>query len=464
MQASLFTPILRVRRRRSLLRSNDVKLAEAYANDDDDEGLIRRSPPLERQVVNLRPSPSPEYLPPPERTPTPERMSRSSNSRRRRRPRAQASQGDAVLIGFMGGLNHPDLATKAGEETLPQSDDSDVDVDEPMGNDDESPNEDSNKLVPIAKNAVDLVEGNDGQSEDHNGTSKHESTRPANLKIDTHTAPPGSKGTRQQGSGNQTHPHHHASKPALAGATNSTTNGSRSTRFPSRCVSSGKGDSDSVAISPLLRKHTIPSSDRPPTETLPAMQTSPPSSSSKSPNGQQKLPSLSQIQLEPLLQDARSPSEHLHGINRSPYPMSNGTINSPPIGSIAPRPTQYPSPRTRMMNGAFQQYPYGQPSPANSDASPRDSNMSPPEKPLPQSFYSNGRTPRSEELTPQSAHSQESGSSFSTAPSPHHSDRPILPPLAGLPNGPMTGMLIGSFRCDHAGCTAPPFQTQYLLK
>ena len=46
---------------------------------------------------------------------------------RRKRPAAVASRGDAVLIGFMGGLNHPDLVTKAGEEPLPQLDDSDVD-------------------------------------------------------------------------------------------------------------------------------------------------------------------------------------------------------------------------------------------------------------------------------------------------------------------------------------------------
>ncbi len=410
--------------------------------------------------MNLRPSPSPDYLPPPERSPTPERLSRSSNSRRRR-PRAQASQGDAVLIGLMGGLNHPDLATKAGEETLPQSDDSDIEPDEPMGDDDQPQNGNSNDLVPIAKNAVDLVENNDGRSEGRNGASKHGSPRHALPKIDTHTAPPVSNDTSQLAPAIQAHPPHHTSKPALACASKSTRNGSRSSRSPSRSMSSGKADSDSVAISPLLRKFTIPSSERAPTETLPAMQNSPPSSSSKSPNGVQKLPSLSQIQLEPALLDVRSPHENPHGINRSPYPMSNGTVNSPPSGSIVPRPSQYPSPRARMMNGSYQHYPYGQPSPANSDASPRDSNMSPPDKPLSQAFYSNRQTPRSEELTPQSAHSQESGSSCSTAPSPHHLDRPILPPLTGLPNGPM---MTGSFKCDHSGCTAAPFQTQYLLK
>ena len=64
------------------------------------------------------------------KSPTPKRLSRSSkliSKVEKRRPKTQASQGDAVLIGFMGGLNDPDLATKVGEVPLPQFDDSDVD-------------------------------------------------------------------------------------------------------------------------------------------------------------------------------------------------------------------------------------------------------------------------------------------------------------------------------------------------
>ena len=355
-----------------------------------------------------------------------------------------------MLISFMGGLNHPDLATRAGEETLPQYDDSDLEHD-----DGELPTEESNYLVPIAKNAVDLAESNNGQSGEVNGTAM----RPTRPKIDTHTIAPDANDPSRPVT---TDLHHDASTLPLCDTSISATSVSRSSRSPPRSVPPGKASIEPPAISPLLRKYTIPSSERAPTETLPAMQNSPPASSSKSPNGVQKLPSLSQIQLEPAKLDARSPNEHHHGINRSPYPMNNGTVASPPIGSIAPRPGRYPSPRAPVMsNGAFPTYQYGQPSPATSDASPRDSNMSPPNKPPVQAFYSNRQTPRSEELTPQSAHSQESASSFSTAPSPQQMDRPILPPLAGLPNGPM---MTGSFKCDHAGCAAAPFQTQYLLK
>ena len=42
---------------------------------------------------------------------------------------AQASQGDAVIIGYMGGLNHPDLASKAGEEPLSRESDESADED-----------------------------------------------------------------------------------------------------------------------------------------------------------------------------------------------------------------------------------------------------------------------------------------------------------------------------------------------
>ena len=381
---------------------------------------------------------------------------------KKRRPKAQASQGDAVLIGFMGGLNHPDLATKAGEETLPQSDDSDVDdlmeVDRREQTDENKSGYDRNlNLVQLAENVLPLVEQSNGHD-----VSKNEHSRPARPKILTQTSLPEAKDVVHVKKENR-----QSSPSAGASSPKRTKTRSNSSHSPSRS-SQRKGGPDSAAISPMLRRFTIPNSERSPTETLPAMQQSPPSSSSKSPSGQHSLPSLRAIQLEPLL-DGRSPNENTpHGINRPPFPLSNGTVNSPPMSSIAPKPSQYPSPHTRM-NGPFHQpYPHGQPSPAYSDSSPRDSaNMSPPGKPIHAQYHSSGRTPQSEELTPQSAESHLSSSSFSTAPSPHphpldvDRGRPVLPPLSGISGG---SLMIGAFKCDHAGCTAPAFQTQYLLK
>ena len=381
---------------------------------------------------------------------------------KKRHPKTQASQGDAVLIGFMGGLNHPDLATKAGEVPLPQSDDSDVD--DPMDadgreqTDEKKPVYDKESdLVHLAENALPLIDRNNGHD-----ASKNEHSRPTRPKILTKNSLPEPKDVVHVKT-----EYRQSSPSAGASSPKRTKYESNASRSPSK-NSHGKGGPDSAAISPMLRRFTIPNSERSPTETLPAMQQSPPSSSSKSPNGQHSLPSLRAIQLEPLL-DGRSPNESVpHGMNRPPFPLSNGTANSPPMSSIAARPTQYPSPQTRM-NGHFHQpYPHGQPSPAYSEASPRDSaTMSPPGKPIHPQYYPGGRTPQSEELTPQSAESHLSTSSFSTAPSPnpHHVDtdrsRPILPPLSGMPGG---SLMIGAFKCEHAGCTAPAFQTQYLLK
>ena len=428
---------------------------------DSDDGLIQLSPPLVPQIVNLKPSPSPDYLPPPERSPTPECLSRSSNLNskgKKRRPKAQASQGDAVLIGFMGGLNHPDLATKAGEVPLPQFDDSDVD--DPMDVDGREQTDESKKasdkgtdLVHLAENALPLVGRNNGHD-----ASKNEHSRPARPKILTQTNLPEAKdAVHIKAEYRQSPPSARSNSPKRTQYELS------ASHSPSK-RSHRKADPDSAAISPMLRRFTIPNSERSPTETLPAMQQSPPSSSSRSPNGQHSLPSLRAIQLEPLL-DGRSPNESAsHGINRPPFPLSNGTVNSPPMSSVVARSAQYPSPQTRM-NGSFHQaYPHGQPSPAYSDA------MSPPEKPIHPQCHPGGRTPQSEELTPQSAQSAESHlstSSFSTASSPNPQqldmdrNRPILPPLSGMAGG---SLMIGTFKCEHAGCTAPAFQTQYLLK
>ena len=369
-----------------------------------------------------------------------------------------------MLIGFMGGLNHPDLATKAGEVPLPQSDDSDVDnpmdaVGSEQTDENKPVGDKESNLVHLAENALPLIERNNGHD-----ASKNEHSRPARPKILTQNSLPEAKDVVHVKT------EYRQSSPSAGTSTPKRTKyDSNARHLPSRS-SHRIGDPDSAAISPMLRRFTIPNSERSPTETLPAMQQSPPSSSSKSPNGQQSLPSLRAIQLEPLLDGLSPPNESVpHGMNRPPFPLSNGTVNSPPKSSIAPRPAQYPSPQTRI-NGHYghQSYPHGQPSPAYSDASPRDSaNMSPPGKPIHPQYYPGGRTPQSEELTPQSAESHLSTSSFSTAPSPnpHQMDmdrsRPILPPLSGMAGGTL---MTGTFKCEHAGCTAAAFQTQYLLK
>ena len=104
--------------------------ARIMSPNDTSDCLIRASPQVERTLVSAQRSPSPDNLPPSERSPTPERMSRLKRTKRRRRPKPQASEGDAVLIGLMGGLHPPELAMKAGEEPLSEEGDESTDEDE----------------------------------------------------------------------------------------------------------------------------------------------------------------------------------------------------------------------------------------------------------------------------------------------------------------------------------------------
>ena len=240
----------------------------------------------------------------------------------------------------------------------------------------------------------------------------------------------------------------------------------------------GRNGPRSVATSPSLRQYAIPVSEGSPMETLPAMQSSSPPHASKSPHAQQSLPSL-HAQLGTLV-DARSGSENGHRTNGVAHPpwtsfSTPGSVQSPPMNSMPCRPSQFTNLHGHK-NGPFQPpYPPTQMSPIStfSESSPREpfrrsqdpTSMSPPGKPDHPQYYHNGPATQSDAQTPLSAESHQSAGSFSTDTSANgdcinvNSGRVILPPL-GM-NGPL---MSGMFRCDHAGCTAPPFQTQYLLK
>ena len=371
-----------------------------------------------------------------------------------------------MLIGFMGGLNHPDLATRAGEEPLPQSDDSDIGG-EQMDTDGEKAT-DEEKLILVAPidNALSSFGDNAGPNKHLPDYSKEEYTRPTRPTILTSNHGSSSKDEKSLDLQEEDYHYDSTSNPTAA-SSRSVRIATTSAHSPARVIPS-RDDSGSVAISPMLRRFTIPNSERSPTETLPAMHGSPTSATSRSPNGQQNLPSLRAIALE-LALDSRSPNEiATHGMGRSAFSGNNGSLNSPPVNSRAPRHDQPTGAQGRINERFSPHHASAHPSPANHDTSPREPTaMSPPIKPPFQGYQTSRRTPHSEESTPQSAESHNSSSSFSTAPSPHtypldsEGGRPTLPPLAGLSNGPI---MTGSFKCDYAGCTAAPFQTQYLLK
>src|SRR5882757_6501824 len=84
--------------------------------DPDDVGL-HNSPPLKPMKVNLQPSPSPPPsvpLPPVSPDSSPGPPDRKGSNRTKYRP----SQGDAVLVSFMAGGKHSDIARDAGDKPL----------------------------------------------------------------------------------------------------------------------------------------------------------------------------------------------------------------------------------------------------------------------------------------------------------------------------------------------------------
>jgi len=452
-----------------------VKLAtELY---DSDDAAPSRTPPLVRREVKLQPSPSPEYPTPPPRSPSPEPS--NTSKRRRRRRRTQPSQSDGVLISVLGGLNNPDIANRAAESPLNSASQSEIEESDVAMEEAEEGEAVAgrNLLAQVAQDAIQVG----GHEEARSGSCSPRPdsvrrVRPPKLQIravDTQSRRPGPSGlapAKEQGSNSQqrSSPQHPPANVSHLG-----TSDRKSESKPSHTNSHataqgdsplGRNGSYSTMFSPELRKHTIALSEGSPMETLPAIQQSPNVSSGKSPNNQPSLPSLQHLAL-PL--DARSPKDNdlrLLGMSqRNTFPMQ-----LPSTGPLTSRAT-FPSPQTRM-NGHFQPYPSSQPSPAStySETSPRDAyrlsvdgtSMSPPGKPE-RHFYPGGRTPQTDELTPASSESYQSTiGSADTALSTENlsADRPRLPPLV---SGPYVG---GVFRCDFPGCTAVPFQTQYLLK
>lgn len=81
---------------------------------DPDEVLPKNSPILAQYKPNLRPSPSPPPFYSLAKAGSP-----TSGHKRPNRPKIQPSQGDAVLIAYLGGGRLPEIAAQAGSQVLP---------------------------------------------------------------------------------------------------------------------------------------------------------------------------------------------------------------------------------------------------------------------------------------------------------------------------------------------------------
>ena len=448
-----------------------------------EDSFIPSSPPLKPIPLKRTPSPEVSFLPTYITSSSDGEDESKSRPRKKRHRRKQYTQGDAVLINYLSDWNRPDLANSALQNPLPP----DISSETPVGGESDQEMEvmstdthlaPSDHLAQLATSSLRVV-SKQGLDSEENGvcppSRELERTRPT---VVTQTNVKAEEKRPEKLGGKPEDGLPASLSPSIGHLT--TQDSSLHGSHPSSSQQAQLGPKlkdESMAISQVFQQYAIKASEGSPMETLPALQSSP-SLSSRSPTGQQNLPSI-QSQLGDLASEGRplQPSQGQPLPNRQSFPV-NGDVQSPPGEFTSPRPPTYPPLQARP-NG-YPVYPAAEPSPAstNSAVSPREAlrprqhprSRSPPQKLGPAEYATSGLTPQNEVQTPLSASTQASHASMrtlstSTERSPvaerinADQDRPMLPPLSA--GGPLNG---GGFKCDHPGCTAPPFQTQYLLK
>jgi hypothetical protein len=433
---------------------------DTYGSDDERPG----SPLLVPQTINYKPADSPPpFLPAksssssPESTPPPG-SARSKKTLRKRRKRTQPSQGDSVLISYLD-PNRPDIAREAGERALNSASQSEAggSDDEAMGDRPNVPPNDQapNILRKLAQDSLHQIdEPLDGS--DPSDPPQHEHVRGPGFAVvnginghDVKREPMGPVDPKDTD--------------AAVGLQKMSESSPKDRRTPKIKTSSDEKSGDELpATSPNLRKFAISASEGSPMQQLPAIQKSPPqSASASSPDGAQSLPSL-----QTALADAEIKDPDVRQMNgsspvaRTAYPPLAG--QSPPLNRVDGRQIAAHFPHHQQSSTSS---PFAQLSPQSSKEL---QGMSPPGSTHPKLYRSStkGDTPftpstlSDHQPTPQSTE----GSSAYPTPQEHRmsidGERALINgPLA--PNGPFSS---SGFKCTHPGCTAAPFQTQYLLK
>ncbi|KAF2234070.1 hypothetical protein EV356DRAFT_178335 [Viridothelium virens] len=302
--------------------------ASDYYDEDD---ALSRSPGLQQVYVNAQPSPSPPpFLPQIVAPASPEEVSTSSKRRQRaNRQKARASQGDAVLISFLGNSNHPDISRTAGERPLNSASQSEAESEDGMEGDVEGPVANSlfattgpdplarssttnDELVNLAAKATSAAntaqrqsiqlgiptgDAPEGRKDSAVSTSSPEDERKGSLEGSrskfsalTMTSPSSRDNDLPRSRFSSLDESIRQNNEGMGGATTGT-------RRPSRLEQpDGYTPADSINDSPRLRKHAISPSEISPRQTLPAMQdpSSPPNPLA-SPQTVQKLPSFQHL-------------------------------------------------------------------------------------------------------------------------------------------------------------------------
>ncbi|RMJ24866.1 hypothetical protein PHISP_04254 [Aspergillus sp. HF37] len=213
--------------------------------------------------------------------------------------------------------------------------------------------------------------------------------------------------------------------------------------------SSQKGRRLSVDKDPL-EKFPLRPSER----ILPALQRSPPSASGASPSNTQNLPSLQSALGELPGVPQKDPSGRVSGASPYPYPLFHGTSPSVPRNDLVREPQVV----GQFLPPQIPPSPYSHLSPVSSKDK---SNVSSPVSQ--QSFWrpplksDMPYVPSNYEASPQTMKSP--AASYPTPTDQPADERPTFNPHAQSNGSVSTGL----YKCRHPGCTAAPFQTQYLL-
>ncbi|QSZ35191.1 hypothetical protein DSL72_008058 [Monilinia vaccinii-corymbosi] len=376
-----------------------TEVADTYF-DPDDVGP-RDSPIFKPMHISYKPEPSPEANPPPPISPE----SSPGGRKRGTRSSIRAYQADAVLVSYMGGGRRPDIARNAGDEPLPPCEDED-DQGPVRGTAVEVPGHDFSPgkaeldiTMKMAADAVDLLRA-------------HEDQAPLKLRDDSRgEAPAVSK---------------------LLATTNTNLhaqNAIDTTKLTPLPLEPYQKSAPDVNIQ-------VEAQSSLPTGELPPMRQSPQSGLSNG-NGSQQitLPPIT-----PLLGDLSKHAEAAPTPNEASFSQSPGR----PTSRFAPRP--------------------GATSPARSPNDLRREVISPGRSPL----YFVSRNPRrpsqSDGLQYVAAGDYSSGSNTETSSTDQSASTPATTMIIDrMSIDGITNPQVGGYQCTNSGCTAPPFQTQYLL-
>lgn len=416
-------------------------MTDTYDSDD----CYDRSDRLEPQIINYDPEdPVPPFLRRPSSSSRGSRksplMNRSPPERSFQRGKVPPSAADQVLLNHFA-PSRPDIAAYAAKNALfPSSDDesgpSSSPKQKPTRKEEPQPPEAPPASRELAKEVLKILYRNDAPAEDGGNDALHRQDRGGHDPSPSGPIDPTP----------ETEPMQHVQElPPLK-----------------ICLERGLFDDDISENSPL-RKYAISPCQRSAQQVLPALQSPPQSATANPPenNNNHSLPSLQsaigdRLSGIPLPKEPRigsAPSYHFPIVPGSTPPL-------PRTDLVHERQLSGPLPPPQVPLSPFSHF-----SPASSTDL---SNMPSPATQLPS--WRNTFKPDIPHIPPNyevPPHPSQMAQSPATGYPTPTDQICTVPEKVAHPTGSTQSTVsvpVGTFKCDHPGCTAPPFQTQYLLK